>query len=560
MSDIDSMLAAMQITRADHLPIVAAFCRRIGLVEAVNGVVPTEMAVDVGTVMEGMVLDTLSGRSPLYRLAEFFEHQDTELLLGRHIESSAFNDTTVGRAMDAVFAVGADKVFNAVAFGAARRFPLDMGTAHFDTTSVNVWGEYDPSKAEPGAINITFGHSKDKRPDLKQFLIRMLCVGRSIPILGGCEDGNASDKTLNNPLLTRISQHMKRHGLGAGEFLYTADSAFVTPDNLAAVGDNLFVTRLPFSYKETARVVSEAVEEGNWECIGKLNKTEGSAARPPAIYDIAEKSVTLYERQYRAIVVHSSAHDKRRLKRIERELAKSEKALASVVAEEGKREYFCRPDAEAAAARLQNAATELHRIEASVEEVPKYGRGRPPKNRPRKPVSVSFKLTLNVVEKTSETARKREEAGCFVLLTNVPIAGPRARTAAELLAAYKDQHAIERDFSFLKDPLIVNDLFLKKAGRIEALGAVVLMALLVWNLIEHTLRAHLEKTGRTLPGWDKKPTSRPTTFMMTTKFTGLQIVRVGSACRLALPLSTTQRLYLQALGLTEAHLTGPLRT
>jgi hypothetical protein len=26
-------------------------------------------------------LDTLSGRSPLYRLEEFFAHQDTELLL-----------------------------------------------------------------------------------------------------------------------------------------------------------------------------------------------------------------------------------------------------------------------------------------------------------------------------------------------------------------------------------------------------------------------------------------------------------------------------------------------
>jgi len=85
MSDIDSVLAAMQITRADHLPIMAAFCRRIGLVRAVNGVAPTEMAVDVGTVMEAMVLDTLSGRSPLYRLAEFFEHQDTTVLLGRHI-------------------------------------------------------------------------------------------------------------------------------------------------------------------------------------------------------------------------------------------------------------------------------------------------------------------------------------------------------------------------------------------------------------------------------------------------------------------------------------------
>ena len=556
MSDIDSVLAQMQISRADHLPIVAAFCRRIGLIQAVNRVVPTEMEVDVGTVIQAMVLDTLSGRSPLYRLAEFFEHQDTDVLLGRRVCASAFNDTTVGRAIDAVFEVGAEKVFNEVALGAVSSFQLDMRNAHFDTTSVSVWGEY--GRCAPGgeAVNITHGHSKDHRPDLKQFLIRMLCVGRNIPILGGCEDGNTSDKSVNNTLLTRISRHMSKHGLGPRDFLYVADCAMVTPDNLEAVGDTLFVTRLPFSYAEASRVVSEAVSEGIWEQVGTLNETPGSRARPPAQYSIAEKTVTLYDRHYRVLVVHSTAHDRRRLKRIERELRQSEQALRKIVADEGRREYFCQADAEAAAARLAQAGTELHRIEALVETKPRYGPGRPPKNRIRKPVSVTYTLALTVQENAEQTARKREESGCFVLLTNVPTDGPAARTAIDLLQAYKDQHGIERNFSFLKDPLIVNDLFLKRPERIEALGAVLLISLLVWNLIEHALRSHLKQSGGTVPGWDNKPTSRPTTFMMSTKFTGLQLVRVGQVCRLARPLSTEQLRYLKALGLSEADLTG----
>jgi hypothetical protein len=37
--------------------------------------------VDAGTVVLALVLDTLSGRSPLYRLEEFFAQQDTALLL-----------------------------------------------------------------------------------------------------------------------------------------------------------------------------------------------------------------------------------------------------------------------------------------------------------------------------------------------------------------------------------------------------------------------------------------------------------------------------------------------
>jgi hypothetical protein len=66
-----------------HLPMVKAYADKIGLVEVINQVVPTEMAVDPGTIGLGMILDTLSGRSPLYRLEEFFAHQDTALLLGQ---------------------------------------------------------------------------------------------------------------------------------------------------------------------------------------------------------------------------------------------------------------------------------------------------------------------------------------------------------------------------------------------------------------------------------------------------------------------------------------------
>jgi len=93
----------MRVTMADHLPVIAAFCNRIGLIEVIDRVVPTEMEVSVGTIIQGMILDTLSGRSPLYRLVEFFKHQDTEVLLGKDVACTSFNDTTVGRAMDAVF-------------------------------------------------------------------------------------------------------------------------------------------------------------------------------------------------------------------------------------------------------------------------------------------------------------------------------------------------------------------------------------------------------------------------------------------------------------------------
>lgn len=556
MAEIEDLLNQMQITRPDHLPVVAAFCRRIGLIDVIDRVVPNEMDVSVGTLVQGMVLDTLSGRSPLYRLEEFFKHQDTQLLLGQDVDPTSFNDTTVARAIDAIFEVGAEKVFSEVAFNASCTFPLNKRYVHFDTTSVNVWGDYDRCTINSGSINITHGYSKDHRPDLKQFLVKMLCVGRNVPLLGSCEDGNGSDKSINNTVLSRISKHMAKHGLEPGAFIYIADSAMVTKENLRTVGDNLFLTRLPFSYNEARRVVSETVEQGVWEEIGVLNETPATIKSPPALYSVAEKTVTLYEKEYRAVVVHSTAHDKRRLKRLERQLKKSISTLSRLITKETKSEFFCRPDADAAAAKLQQYDTELHRITVSVEEKLYYARGRPPKDGNRKVSRVQYALKACVEEKSEQVERIQQESGCFVLLTNVAQQGNMAETGAGLLQAYKEQYGIEKNFSFLKDPLIVNDIFLKKPERIEVLGAVLLISLMIWNLIEHTLRQHIKECGATLPGWDKKKTKRPTAFMMSIKFMGLQVVRVAGMCRLATQLTDGQKRYLNALNLSEADLLG----
>jgi hypothetical protein len=52
--------------------------KKIGLVETIDRLVDTQMELNPGMAVFGMVLDTLSGRTPLYRLTEFFEEKDTE--------------------------------------------------------------------------------------------------------------------------------------------------------------------------------------------------------------------------------------------------------------------------------------------------------------------------------------------------------------------------------------------------------------------------------------------------------------------------------------------------
>ena len=57
----------LTITDVQFLPIVKEYARRINLVETIDHLVDTKMDLQPGIVVLGMVLDTLSGRSPLYR-------------------------------------------------------------------------------------------------------------------------------------------------------------------------------------------------------------------------------------------------------------------------------------------------------------------------------------------------------------------------------------------------------------------------------------------------------------------------------------------------------------
>ncbi len=553
-----SILRSAQTQRVDHLPIVSAYCRKLDLIGTINRIVPSEMEVSPGVIIQGMVLDTLSGRSPLYRLSEFFKNQDTELLLGEDVKATSFNDTTAGRAVDLVYKAGTMAVFGAISFNAAGLFSYDLKYLHFDTTSVSVWGDYDryDGSEETKQLKITHGHSKDKRPDLKQFLIQTLCVEKNIPLLGGCEDGNTSDKAINNKILTSISKTMAKHGLEPGAYIYIADSALVTKDNLNRIGENLFISRLPFTYSECDRVIRDAVEADSFEDIGVTAHTKPTPNRPVASYRVAEGNVTLYDKTYRAVVVHSSTHDKRRQKRLDRELKESRQSLEKVIKKE-KHPYFCRQDAEAALKRLEKTQARYYRIQATILEKVHYGRGRPKANRPREILGYRYEIVAEIKEKREAVEKKRQEAGCFVLLNNVPQEGEMAHSGSEVLKVYKEQHGVERNFAFLKDPLIVNDLFLKNPQRIEVLGMILLISLLVWNLMERSMRQYVEQSGEKLSGWDNKPTDRPTAFMMSTKFTGVMVTKIDGHRIIANNLSDIQNIYLVALNLSPAIFTNP---
>ena len=554
-------LSSIKSTHVNHLPIISHYAQQMGFEKIINELVPTKMEVDPGKIVLGMVIDILSGRTPLYHLEESFNEMDCKLLLGEELPDGYFNDDNVGRVLKHIYEAGTQKIFSAISVAVVNTFNVSTHQAHFDTTSVSLFGQYLNSLKDDSPFEITYGYSKDKRPDLKQFILSLLCVEGNIPILGKINSGNASDKTLNNNLLSNISNHMKKMGVEDDAFIYVADSAVVTEDNLELMtNSHLFVTRLPATYNECERVIIDAVEAEQWQDIGTVAQVKATAHRPNATYRVYNGQVILYGQAYRAVVVHSSAHDKRRHNRLNRAVETSLKSIKVLKKLCEQQSYACYEDALSAAEKETKNSTAFHRMEVIITEKHRYASGRPKKGMVRTPIDTRYVLSVTIVEDVVALEKQRKIAGCFVLLTNIPNELDTEYTAEKILRIYKEQNGIEKNFSFLKDDQIVNALFLKRPEHIEALGMILIIALMLWRLMERAMRNNLEKNNTTLSGWNNQPTQRPTAYMITWKFKGITVLALGNQRQVSGSLSATQLEFLTALNMTAHSFINPMDT
>ena len=139
-----SSAGEIEVCDVYHLPIIKAFADRIDLVNIINRLVPSKMEIDPGTLVLAMVLDALSGRHPLYRIDSFYANKDIELLLGQPLDVEKLGDDNFGRMLDLLYEANTTHLFSAIAENALRNFEVPTQHIHFDTTSVTVYGAYNP--------------------------------------------------------------------------------------------------------------------------------------------------------------------------------------------------------------------------------------------------------------------------------------------------------------------------------------------------------------------------------------------------------------------------------
>lgn len=474
------------------LPIINNVIDRLLLPEllahalpAVDGRAKLAPAVLIRVIVTNLVL----GREPLYGLGEWAARFEPALLGLRPEEVSVVNDDRAGRALDALFDADRGSFLTTVVLRAISEFGVDTHQLHNDSTSISVQGLFRGADGSPRGGKatpvVTFGHSKDHRPDLKQLVWILTVSGDgAVPILYRLANGNTSDVSTHVPTWDGLAEL-----LGRADFLYVADSKLCSRDAMEHISGHggRFVTVLPaFRAEDKAFRKYLQSHTPDWEqAVVRPGRHHRGADE---VYSVTPAPAPSAE-GYRIVWVHSTAkasHDATIRQ------ARTQAGTAAIEALEAKFSgprcrTKTRPAAEkAVATALAKAHAEqwlttkiTEQIERSSQQL---GRGRPgPETRYKEITTSHFSVTATINDE--HISYDAASDGCFPLITN-----DRHLSNTDILAAYKYQPHLERRHHLLKSVQHAAPVLLRDPARIEALFTCQFLALLICALIEREAR------------------------------------------------------------------------
>ena len=485
--------------RLGALPVINHFFDRAGLSGLLERYLPAEdprLRVSAATAVRLVVANLLLGRAPLYGLAEWAAPFDPALLGLAPGQAEAVNDDRVGRALEALFDADRASLLTELILKVVDVFGIDVSELHNDSTSISVHGDYRDAdgsevRATPTA-QVTFGHSKDHRPDLKQLVwILTVSADGAVPIAYRLADGNTSDDPTHVPTWDQLVTV-----LGSNSFLYVADSKLCSRAAMGHIHSRggRFVTVLPRSrsedkwFRQWAQTHTPTWSEATRKRGPRADETDQVYSTFPCPMPTSEG--------YRITWVHSTAKaandNNARQGRIEAGAAAIEDIAARLAGPKCRLKTHTAIKAEASTALTRAGATRWISFtinETTEESFRQESRGRPGTDtRYRK--QVPTRHTINWDTRLDTLAYDAATDGMFPLVTN-----DEKMSDADVLAAYHYQPNLERRHHLLKSTQDAAPVLLRSPARIEALFCCHFLALLIAALIEREIRTAMTATN-----------------------------------------------------------------
>ena len=482
--------------RLGALPLINHFLDRIGLDALLARWLPEpdrRFKLLPRTAIRLLVVNLLVGRAPLYGLGEWAAPYAPGLLGLPGADTAWLNDDRVGRALVTLFDADRASLLTELIVGVVAEFGINTSEMHNDSTSVSVHGQYTDSDGSPRRGKptpaVTFGHSKDHRPDLKQLVwILTVSADGSVPMAYRLADGNTSDDPTHIPTwdaLVRV--------LGRRDFLYVADSKLCSGDAMRHIDGEggRFVTVVPRTRGED-KWFRDWIQTNTPQWTEAVRMPGERIGDLPRIWSVFPSTLPSAE-GYRIIWVHSSVKAARdehaRRSRIQAGTAAID-ALNTKLASP-KTRLKTRVAVQQAAEAALTVAGAARWIEVTVNETVEETFRQEKQGRPG--AQTRYRRTTHTRYNLTQTTRDEAIAydaasdGRFPLITN-----DRHLTEAEVLVAYRYQPNLERRHHLLKSVQDADPIWLRDPARIEAIFCCQFLALLVGALIERQTRTAMQ--------------------------------------------------------------------
>jgi len=479
--------------RLGPLPLINHFVARMGLLELLEQHVPTadgrstvSHAQALGVLLRSIIVE----REPIYRQQESTSGFAPGLFGIDATQAERLSDDRIGRALDRLFDADRAALLTEVVLAVAQRFGVRLQQLHNDSTSISLCGQYRQASGRRirarSAPAITYGYSKDLRPDLKQLLFILTTdADGGVPVHFRCASGNTTD------VRTHIETWNALRALaGRPDFLYVADSKLCSHDNMAHIASagGRFVTVMPRSRQEDAQFRKWIQTHlPAWELVwDRPNAREADGPRDLwYVYKPELPSAELYGIVWvwsTLLTLHQNHRRQKHLAAAIEQLTELKRRLASARARLRGAAQIDQQVAQILERYSVGRYLKVSRVVREQHTFKQARRGRPgPDTAYRKITRRRYDIEWIMDEAT--IAYDKRSDGMYPLLCN-----DRSLTPAQVLTAHKGQPRIEKRFEQLKTVHEIAPVFLKNEARIEALFTLYFLALLVQALIERELR------------------------------------------------------------------------
>lgn len=554
-----------RVEDVDSLPLLGAWAERMKLREILDEVLEPPhgnwAGISPGAVAVGFFLYVVSERNHCIVPVEEWVGEHLETL--RHVvgEEVTEKDFTDDRILSVLGQLGEEEarrwepLERKLGVHLVQAFGLPCETARADTSSFVLY------HGEDGAL-ARFGHSKDRRPDLRQFKVLLGTLDPlGLPLLTEVLAGNVADDGVYVGAWERMCQM-----LGCRDFVYVADCKFASLANRGQVarGGGIYYAPLPGTGK-VPEIIREWVLSEGFEAqeIRLSNREEGEGSewwgteRTQEMRWQEEESGEAFTWTERWYLVRNKTRVEQQWEGLQRRLQAAEKELQEWGQAPG--EDLGKVQEKVAGILKRHRVGEYLQVEIAAQA--RYrkefeGPGRPGPNRPYRRKRY-YEIQLQVERDEAKLEAFRQLAGWRIQVTN---ATAEQVSLADGVERYQGQWQPERGFHRWKGgevPLV--PLYLRDDDRIRGLVVMLGLALRLLTLMEHVVRERLaEEEENTVAGLyagnPKRATARPTAEKMRRAFRGIrrcEVAHPGGVEVDVTPLNAVQKRLLKLMGWPE---------